>query len=171
MSDPCVREIRLSVDSSVYSMEAVQAAAYAFTDRSHVRIASAKTGAEMTVVLRPKPGADAAVLEGDFFNELLHQVLRLRVSSANAKIREYIVTRALVSAQPPSEAPCAECEGQTAAPAPAPVVDKELEAEIDKLLAAIEKDGEPDPLRVAVPWEEKFGQDGAKAQEDKSDRD
>jgi His-Xaa-Ser system protein HxsD len=155
-------EVRLSVDAEIYPLEAVQAAAYAFTSRAHVRIAKAEAG-KLSVVLKTKSSGDPGVMEGEFLNELLHQSLRLRVSASNQRIREYIVTRALVSAQPPTEPPCAQCEAEqkgAAAPSPAPAVDKELEAEIDKLLAAIDKEEGVDPLQVAVPWEERFGKDG-----------
>lgn len=149
-------ERALRVDPEVYPLAAVQAAAYALTDRAHVKIEREASGGELRVLLRAKNGAEPGPLEGDFFNELLHQSLRLRVSAANQKLREYIVTRALVSAQPPSEAPCPECESAQA-PAEAPPLDAELEKEIEKLLAAVESEGAGDPLGVVVPWEEKFG--------------
>ncbi|MBI3564070.1 MAG: hypothetical protein HY079_02605, partial [Elusimicrobia bacterium] len=110
-------------------------------------------------------------------NELVHQALRLRVSESNRKIREFVVTKALVSAQPAAAtaaaaaeaaAACVECAAE-AAPAPgAPEparIDEALEKEIDRLLAEIEGgDGAGDPLGVAVPWEEKFGAKAKKAE-------
>jgi His-Xaa-Ser system protein HxsD len=150
--------LKLNVDGKIYPLEAVQAAAYVFTDRAHVRIAQTAGGAELSVTMRPEREQDAEKLEGDFFNELLHQALRLRISSSNQKIREYIVTRALVSAQAAGDEPCAECAAPAVAgESKAPALDKELEREIDDLLAAIEKEGVADPLGVEVPWEEKFG--------------
>ncbi len=157
MSQGRSKEAFIRVDTGVYPLEAVEAACYGLTDRAYVRIGRRAQGG-LEVFLRPKdtPSASREALEGEFYNELLHQSLRLRVSEANRKIREYVVTKALVSAQPPSEipqAPCLECAPQ--APPPPPV-DAELEKEIEKLLAEIEKGGE-DPLGVAVPWEEKYG--------------
>jgi His-Xaa-Ser system protein HxsD len=157
----------IEVEERLYPAEAVQAAAYAFTDRAYARIEPA-AGGRLRVVLAFKPettSAQRAAMEGELRNELLHQALRLKVSEANRKIREFIVTKALVSAQPDdqsvggagpdgssAEPPCPDC-----APAPAPV-DPELEKEIDRLLAEIEG-GDPaaDPLGVAVSWEVKFG--------------
>jgi len=163
------KESKITVDLTVYPLEAVQAAAYSLTDRLFVRIARSAKGS-VSVVLTPKTGGALGTLAGEFHNELLHESLRLQVSQANQKIREYIVTKALVSAQVPSvvppaaaaaavpavEGPCPECETQQAQAAPPPV-DAELEKEIEKLLAEIEKGGGDDPLGVAVPWEEKHG--------------
>jgi len=165
------KEIRLEVDTSVYPLEAIQAAAYSMTDRLFVRISRDGKGSA-SVFLKAKAGGDPEVFSGEFHNELLHEALRLQVSQANQKIREYIVTKALVSAQVPSVAPspaeavaaaqdsCPECEAQQTQAQPAqaaPPVDAELEKEIEKLLAEIEKGGGDDPLGVAVPWEEKYG--------------
>lgn len=175
MTEKTAKELKLKVDAGVYPLEAVQAAAYTLTPRAYVRIAR-NGGQEISVVLKPKAdGADLDVLSGDFHNELLHEALRLKVSQANQKIREYIVTKALVSAQvtgePPAAAPagaaseeaCPECEAEAKAQAQAQSqaapVDAELEKEIEKLLAQIEKSGPggDDPLGVAVPWEKKYG--------------
>ncbi|OGR90688.1 MAG: His-Xaa-Ser system protein HxsD [Elusimicrobia bacterium RBG_16_66_12] len=170
------KETQITVDLSVYPLEAVQAAAYSLTDRLIVRIARDGKGS-VSVVLKPKSGGDLEALAGRFHNELLHESLRLQVSQANQKIREYIVTKALVSAQVPSAVPpmaasesapaaqgaCPECETQQSQAAPPPV-DADLEKEIEKLLAEIEKgDGADDPLGVAVPWEEKYGGKADKA--------
>lgn len=161
-------EARVEVEERLYPAEAVQAAAYAFIDRAYARVEPAGEG-RLRVVLEFKPGtgaAERAALKGELRNELLHQALRLKVSAANRKIREFIVTKALVSAQPAESLAgsraedhagesCAEC-----APAPAPV-DAELEKEIDRLLAEIEgADAAADPLGVTVSWEAKFGTSG-----------
>jgi len=172
MSRKASPEERVEVDERLYPAEAVQAAAYAFTERAYARVEPSGEG-RLLIVLEFKPGTAPAVREataGEFRNELLHQALRLKVSDANRKIREFIVTKALVSAQPVERAPagaasdeagseCPEC-----VPAPAPV-DAELEKEIDRLLAEIEGgDAAADPLGVAVAWEEKFGPGSAPAE-------
>ena len=169
------QDLSLQLDTSVYPLDAIQAAAYAFTDRLNVLI-DRKGKGPVSVHFKPKAGTkDIEALSIEFQNELLHETLRLKVSQANQKIREYIVTKALVSAQVPSTLPpaalaasvgaqgsCPECEAgakaddpQAGAPQP---VDAELEKEIEKLLAEIEKGGDgEDPLGVAVPWEQKYG--------------
>jgi len=185
VAETATKGLSLDIDTGVYSLDAVQAAAYTFTDRAYVRIA--RKGAKgLSVSLQPKSKtADVGALSGEFHNELLHETLRRKVSESNKKIREFIVTKALVSAQvpsapPPAAAPaeeCPECAAEAraaagkdkkggAAPAPAQpaAVDPELEKEIEKLLAEIEKSGPggKDPLGVAVPWEKKFGGKDAK---------
>lgn len=167
-------ETAYEIDERIYPLEAVQNAVYAFTDRAFIAIESAGPG-RLKVVMSPKPTVPVSdALKGEFDNELVHQALRLRVSEANRKIREFIVTKALVSAQPapaacdgdgaPAPAPadaCPDCAADARAPQgepPPAQIDEALEKEIDRLLAEIESgDGAADPLGVAVPWEEKFG--------------
>lgn len=179
---PSAAETSFEIDERIYPLEAVQNAVYVFTDRAYVRVEPAGQG-RLSVVMTFKPSSAPAAqdeLKGEFDNELVHQALRLRVSDANRKIREFIVTKALVSAQPvaAAEAGAAEavaaaadaCPDCAAAPpaeagAQAPAqIDEALEKEIDRLLAEIESgDGAADPLGVAVPWEEKFGPKGKEA--------
>lgn len=170
-------EIEFDLDETIYPLEAVQNAIYIFTDRAYVRV-ERSSAEKLRVVMTVKEGAAPSVagaLKGEFDNELIHQVLRQRISDSNQKIREFIVTKALVSAQPSSmvtvstpgaqETPCSECAEPEAAPAAPPQVDAALEKEIDRLLAEIESgDGAADPLGVSVPWEEAFGpkKDGKK---------
>ena len=180
-------ETELKVDTTIYPMEAVQQACYSFIDRAHVRIASSGKG-QAKVCVKAKGAVGLEGMEDAFYEELLHQSLRLKVSESNRSIREFIVTKALVSAQPGDgsqqgaqgqggEQDCPECraeaEGKKGGAAQAEgkgggkgpeggAVDKELEAEIEKLLAEIEKTdtGGGDPLGVAVPWEDKYGGKG-----------
>lgn len=169
-SDPA--EIAFDLDETLYPLEAVQNAIYIFTDRAYVRVERSEPE-RLKVVMTVKAGAAPSVrveLKGEFDNELIHQVLRQKISESNQKIREFIVTKALISAQPSSaasvstpaaaagDAPCPECVETGGAPAAAPQIDAALEKEIDRLLAEIESgDGAADPLGVSVPWEEAFG--------------
>lgn len=174
MSNTDHAEITFDLDEKLYPLEAVQNAVYVFTDRAYVRVERSEQK-RLKVVMTVKTGGAPSVhrdLKGEFDNELMHQVLRQRISNSNQKIREFIVTKALVSAQPsalvaaaatvaaPSEGSCPDCvtESQPGAPAQ---VDESLEKEIDRLLAEIEKEGaESDPLGVSIPWEDKFGPKG-----------
>ena len=165
-------EIAFDLDETLYPLEAVQNAIYIFTDRAYVRVERSEPG-RLKVVMAAKAEAaplSPAALKGEFDNELIHQVLRQRISDSNQKIREFIVTKALISAQPSSvvtvsspasaegEAPCPDCVETEGAPAAPPQIDAALEKEIDRLLAEIESgDGAADPLGVSVPWEEAFG--------------
>ena len=153
-------ELKFQLDTRIYPIEAVQAAAYTFTDRAFVRI-SPDGASGLSIRFKAKAGVKDVEALSDAFhnNQLLHEALRLKVSQANQKLREYIVTKALVSAQetrnslpPPSEASAAP-----AADSSAPLVDAALEKEIEALLSEIEKSesGAGDPLGVSVPWEQK----------------
>lgn len=126
--------LTVDVDLRAVPLEAAQAAAYTFTDRAYARL-SRSGAAGLAVRFSAKPGAGGlGSLEREFREELAREALRLKVARANQKLREFIVTKALTSA------PCAE---PAVAPAPAagePPVDAELEAEIDKLLADVEKE-------------------------------
>lgn len=166
-ADPA--EISFDLDEKLYPLEAVQNALYVFTDRAYVRVERSEPE-RLKVVMTVKAGSPPSVrveLKGEFDNELLHQILRQRISDSNQKIREFIVTKALVSAQPAAlvaaaapaaEAECVECAVVEGAPAAPPQIDAALEKEIDRLLAEIESgDGAADPLGVSVPWEEAFG--------------
>ncbi len=161
-------DVKVDVDTALCPAEAVEAAGFMFEGRAQVRISRRGSGC-LAVNLSPTASSGSAALEGEFRNELLHQALRLKVSKSSRNIREYIVTKALLSAQqpsilpispPPQEEPCPECQA-SALPGEQGGNDPELEAEIEKLLSEIEK-GAPggDPLGVAVPWEEKFGKKG-----------
>lgn len=149
----------IEVQVNMYGLEALYKACYTFLDRAYVRLQGDPQGT-VKIVFRPKEGTKLPLeaLAGEFENELLHQALRVKVADGNRKIREHIVTRALLSAQGVSVVPA-----QPAAPAPAQgggsVLDADLEMEIEKLLAEVEKAGagSGDPLNISVPWEEKNG--------------
>ena len=117
-----MKKVSILIDSKIYPLEAVHAAAYTFTGRAYVKI-SAKSSRMIKVTLAGKEEgmSNPARLEGEFMNELLHHALRLKIAASNRNIREYIVTRAILSAQPPG--------GE----------DEKLEAEIEELLKEAEK--------------------------------
>jgi His-Xaa-Ser system protein HxsD len=173
------QELKVQIDSGVYPLDAIQAAAYTFSDRVYIRIARNGGGKGISLALKRKAGGvDLTAICDELHNELLHETLRHRISQANKKIREFIVTKALVSAQVPSAPPpaapartaeedCPECAAEAAkatAQQPSAPVDAELEKEIEKLLREIEKSGPgEDPLGVTVPWEKKFGAKSSRA--------
>ncbi|MFC1679759.1 His-Xaa-Ser system protein HxsD [Elusimicrobiota bacterium] len=160
---------------SLYGLEAVYLACYALLDRAYIRL---EGDPKATIRIRVKAkedsgGASVDALTGELENELLHQALRTRVSAANQKIREHIVTRALAAAQgvapEPASEPCgcgAPHEGEES------LLDEELEKEVDKLLAEVEKEGGEDPLNIAAPWEQSqgSGEKAAKAKAGKKKR-
>jgi His-Xaa-Ser system protein HxsD len=154
-------EKAIEVQSKLYGLEAVYKACYAFLDRVYVKLEGEPEGV-IRVLFRPKDPAKVSceALAGEFENELLHQALRVKVADSNRKIREYIVTQALMSAQGVNASPASKATS-SAQPADSngSVLDEELEKEIEKLLAEVEKSGSSggDPLKIAAPWDEKKG--------------
>jgi His-Xaa-Ser system protein HxsD len=127
-------QISFDVDEAVYPLEAIYGASYLFVDKCFVYLSRPKAG-EVRVQLSSRDTATVAELDtlaGEFANELLSQVTRLKLAQATARIREYYTAAALRAA--------------TSAPS------------IDDLLAELESEeiGE-DPLQIMVPWEEKYG--------------
>ncbi len=126
--------ISFDLDETLYPLEAIYGACYVFIDRCFVFLSRPKTG-EVTVRLTARDSATAADLDalaGEFANELLSQVTRLRLSQATMRLREYYTAAALRAA--------------TSAPS------------VDELLAELESEELlEDPLEIMVPWEEKYG--------------
>lgn len=160
-----MKESVVEVKTGLYSLEAIYKACYHFLEKFYIRLEGDPQG---TVVIhaRPKSEGEASAknIVGEIENELLHQALRLKVSSANQKIREYVITQALSSAEgvssdtvQPGQLPGPDSNvSPSPVVAPSPVLDEELEREIEKLLAEVEKSNPTDdPLKIATPWEEK----------------
>jgi His-Xaa-Ser system protein HxsD len=122
--------VSFDVDETVYPLEAVYGGCYLFVDRCYVFL-SRPSPRVVNVRLTSRGPATASELDalaGEFANELLSQVARLRLSQATTRIREYYTAAALRAA------------------ASAPSVD-DLLAELDA-----EELGD-DPLEITVPWE------------------
>ncbi len=142
------------IDTKIYPLEVIQAAAYALTGRAFVRIKRAG-GSLVSVALEPKAsnGTDGTLAD-EFQSGLIHEALRSKIFEANQKIREYVVTKALITGdalngvsdiQPAGAVPEGPRQGesrvepQETRAGEASHVDEALEAEIEKLLAEIEK--------------------------------
>lgn len=124
------RRVRFVVDEEVYDLDAILGAAYLFVDRCYVWLDRVQDR-RVLVALRARGPASAEELEdlaGEFANELLNQALRKRVGQANARLREFILARALFAADGPST--------------------------VDRLLAELDaEEMEAASLEIAVPWE------------------
>ena len=124
--------ISFEADETVYPLEALYGASYLFIEKCFVYLSRPRP---QIVDVRLTPRAPAApgeleALAGEFANELLSQALRLRLSLATGRIREFYTVAAL----------------QAAASAPS----------VDELLAELEsQELLEDPLEIMVPWEEK----------------
>lgn len=125
---------RFAVDLSLYPLDAVYGAAYAFIDRCWVFLEKDAQG-QVLVSLAPKaPPADAPTLQrwaGEFSNELLSCAWRHQLAAENKTLLEQVTSLALGGALGP------------------PSLD-DL-ANFDFSGQALE-----DPLGIAMSWEEKY---------------
>lgn len=126
-------QVRIQIDEKVFPRDVVVSAAYMFLDRCYVRLERAPRR-QVLVQIKGKNKLSKirlANLADEFENELLHQLIRRQVAERTDRLREVIVGRALFSAEPAGEP-----------------VQAEPEEDMDYL---------DDPLGIAVPWEEKYG--------------
>lgn len=120
--------IKFNFNLKNYPLEAVYGTAYVFLDRAYLFL-DGKRKDQIEVSLKGKKRLSDKKLEelkGEFLNELLNYTLRIKLAKNNRKIREYIISQALLSAIGPEEP------------------------------AEQEMTYQDDPLGIAVPWEEKY---------------
>jgi len=122
--------IKFSFNTTEYPMEAVYGTAYVLVDRAYLFLENGGKN-RIKVSLKGKKKLNSKKLEelkGEFLNELLNYSFRIKLVRGNKKIRDYIISQALLSA----------IGGES----------QESEEEMKY---------EDDPLGIAVPWEEKYG--------------
>ena len=132
--------IKLILLIELYPLDAMYGAAYLFLDRCYVFFTRSGER-KVRVRLRQQKPAEPAELEelaGKFANELLNQVLRVRIGRSAGALREQVLARAF-------------------APTGTDSTIAQLLAELD----AEELDEEP--LEIAVPWETKHATDDGPA--------
>lgn len=130
-------QVLITVSSKIYSLEVIYVSSYVFLNRAFIFLDEKKKG-EILITLKSKEKMNKKQLEdfgGEFYNELLNYCLRNEISKNNQKLREYIVSRALIGALGE--------EGEYNA------IKEEPEEEIEEWKG--------DSLGLAVPWEKKFG--------------
>jgi len=133
------KTIEFTINTKIYSLTAIYQTAYFFLDKVYIFL-DGEPAKEIKVIMKPKSAsadgstnltmtasADLEKIAGEFYNELLNQILREKVNQTNSKIREYIVAQALYNAVP---------------------------SEVDELLKEVEEeDWQSDPLGIAKTWE------------------
>jgi His-Xaa-Ser system protein HxsD len=139
------RAIVFDLSEELYPLDAIYGASYIFIDRCYVHL-SRPGDAQVSVRLRRKEPTDAEALialAGEFANELLNQVLRMRIARSTAGIREQYMARAFFSDRSQST--------------------------IDDLLAELDAEElEDESLEVSVPWETEAPTSEAPTSEDDS---
>jgi len=125
-------QITFWLNAKIYPLEVIYATAYVFIDRAYAYVGG-DPKKEIKVSLTGKEKLSNKNLEslrGEFLNELLNYLLRVEIAKRNKKIREFIVSSALVAG-----------------------------LENDLLFASagdgVKKSGDwqNDPLGIAIPWE------------------
>jgi His-Xaa-Ser system protein HxsD len=129
------RRVSFTVDEELYPRDAVYGAAYLFIDRCWVYLGRPEAHLiEVRLKHRSAEVTEEQLVEmaGEFANELLNQVVRLRVGQSTAQIREYYFARAFIT--------------------------DDTQSSIDSLLAELDAEVlEEDSLEISVPWEEAGG--------------
>lgn len=132
--------VTLTVDASLYPLEAVYGAAYIFIDRCFVLLDRPKADAIAVTLTDKKGAADAEALRrmaGEFANELLTQAWRQKIVEENRLILETVTTQALTGATARADAP--------------------TEPSLDDLASFdFTEEAFDDPLGIAMSWEEKY---------------
>jgi His-Xaa-Ser system protein HxsD len=87
------------IDSSLYDLEAIHAASYAFIDNYHILV-TRKSSTSVTVIFELKNKASRRDISEDikeFVNTVIDHQVRLQLERKNGKIRELIVAHAFSS--------------------------------------------------------------------------
>lgn len=132
--DPAEGSVTITVDASVYPLEALYGAAYIFIDRCYVLIDRPRGGSFSVSLTAKAAGVSDEALRamvGEFVNELLSQAWRQKILEENRVILETVTTQALAGAMgPPS---------------------------LDDLAAFdFSEESFEDPLGIAMSWEDKY---------------
>lgn len=87
--------IRLPVDATVYSVQAILRTAYWMTDSCYILVTRPAKG-QYVVHFAPKAGIERSLesLAGEFSNALIDNQLRVELSEQSGKVRDLIVAKA-----------------------------------------------------------------------------
>ena len=132
------RTVTVPVDTALYPLDVIYGAAYVLMDRAFVLLTPADAGSVDVKLSGRDPLDDEGLRElgGEFANELTNQALRSTLDESGRKIREYIVAKAHF-------------------------FHDQGGYDVKGLLDATMLEAfDDDPLDIAVPWEEKYGDPG-----------
>lgn len=136
--------LELKINPKIYSLNAIYKTAYFFLDKVYVFLSGDPKTAIKVNFKAKEANLDLKKLVDEFYNELLNQLLREKVSYSNSKLREFIVAKALYNAVP---------------------------NEVDELLKEVEEeDWQEDPLGIAKTWEEQQREKGKRGEKGKKSK-
>jgi len=129
----------IKINPKLYPLETVYSAAYVFLDKAYVLL-DGDPKKEILVELKPKQKQDLKTLGGEFFNELINYADYQKRAEHTKKTRETILQRALITNDPSI------------------LQNNIANDEFDNLPEDLEdNDYLEDPEGIAIPWEEKYG--------------
>lgn len=131
------KAIELKISSEIFSKEAVITTCCQFLNDTYAFLEKLPGKSnDINVCLTPKrPEVSGADLRECFKNELINNTLRYNIAERNKDIREHIIKTALFFSA-----------------GSGPVEKNIYDGQHD---AALDKNWEEDPLKIAIPWEEK----------------
>lgn len=129
----------IAVNPKLYPLEAVYSAAYVFMDRAYI-VLDGDPEKEILVKMHLKAEGSLETLGNEFNNELLNYADYLTRAKETKKIREMILRRAIITNDPAMAQQSEEKDDF-----------EELDDSDDDFL--------DDPEGIAIPWEEKYGND------------
>jgi len=92
------KTLKIELNSTIYTKSTILKSTYKFTDKVYIYITSNEEN-QFIIYFTPKDTFLIDSLSGEFMNELLDQELRSTINKETSKIRDIIVTRALLSGQ------------------------------------------------------------------------
>lgn len=146
-------KIVFSINSKIYPLEAIYSTSYNFLDRAYIFLdGDPSNNIKIQIKIKPSNSKlSLAKLKEEFFNELLNNTLRYQISRENKNLREFIVGTALLGSLgelKPSEKFFTDTK----------LVKTELKNAEENDEESVKEETFEDPLGIAIPWEEKFGQ-------------
>ncbi len=146
------RTVRVTVPKTRATLGVLSRAALEMTSSCYVWLESEPKATVVTLEEQQRGASDQDV-EGRFYQELDRARAMERLRKTVGPVRAVLAGRVLGPAP----------TSNTAKGVPAPALDPETEAEIEKLLAEIEgEDWLADAGEIGKTWEERFGADGKK---------
>ena len=150
----------IKINSKIYPLHTVYSASYVFLDRCYIML-DGDPEKEILVELRLKKDSnlELGVLAREFFNELLNYAFYEEQSRKNAPLRNTLLRAALLSNIGVQEF---ESEEEKC--------NEDLEDADWSEIEDLEDEEFEDPEGVAVPWEEKYGENSQKEEENSEEK-
>ena len=147
-------QLTVAVNPKLYPLEAVYSAAYVFMDRAYI-VLDGDPEKEILVNMKLKSGGSLEEIGNEFNNELLHYSDYLIRASETKNAREMILQRAILTNDSSlgNDEPGDDADFEN-------IEDSDEDSDDDYL---------DDPEGIAIPWEEKYGDNKEECAEEKNE--